>query len=90
MTSTMIRFRWGSDNGACFCPPKVCYDAVRNADGRYGTPMPPFSDLIEQGKFGEMVSLKGNQITHVPLSQSMRNLKTVDPELIRTAEIFYG
>ena len=47
-------------------------------------------DLIEQGKFGEMVSLKGNQITHVPLSQSMRNLKTVDPELIRTAEIFYG
>ena len=47
-------------------------------------------DLIEQGKFGEMVSLKGNQITHVPLSQSMRKLKTVDPELIRTAEIFYG
>ena len=47
-------------------------------------------DLIERGKFGEMVSLKGNQITHVPLSQSMRNLKTVDPELIRTAEIFYG
>jgi len=47
-------------------------------------------DLIERGKFGEMVSLKGNQITHLPLSQSMRNLKTVDPELIRTAEIFYG
>ena len=47
-------------------------------------------DLIEQGKCGEMVSLKGNQITHVPLSQSMRKLKTVDPELIRTAEIFYG
>ena len=47
-------------------------------------------DLIEQGKFGEMVSLKGNQITHVPLSQSMRKLKTVNPELIRTAEIFYG
>src|SRR5437762_11819605 len=33
-----------------FCPPKVCYDAVRNADGRHGTPMPPFSHLIEQGK----------------------------------------
>src|SRR2546422_908260 len=47
-------------------------------------------DLIEHGKFGEMVILTGNQITHVPLSQSMRNLKTVDPELIRTAEIFYG
>jgi len=33
-----------------FCPPKACYDAVRNADGRHGTPMPSFSDLIEQGK----------------------------------------
>src|SRR4029077_18602131 len=33
-----------------FCPPKVSYDPARNRDGRYGTPMPPFSDLIEQGK----------------------------------------
>ncbi len=33
-----------------FCPPKDCYDPVRNRDGRYGTPLPPFSSLIEQGK----------------------------------------
>ena len=33
-----------------FCPPKECYDPVRNRDGRYGTPLPPFSSLIEQGK----------------------------------------
>ena len=33
-----------------FCPPKECYDPVRNHDGRYGTPLPPFSSLIEQGK----------------------------------------
>ncbi len=32
-----------------FCPPKECYDPVANADGRYGTPLPPFADLIEQG-----------------------------------------
>ena len=30
-----------------FCPPKECYDPELNADGRYGTPLPPFSDLIE-------------------------------------------
>ena len=33
-----------------FCPPKECYDAKLNADGRHGTPLPPFSDLIEAGK----------------------------------------
>jgi hypothetical protein len=33
-----------------FCPPKECYDPKQNADGRYGTPLPPFSDLIETGK----------------------------------------
>jgi hypothetical protein len=33
-----------------FCPPKECYDPVANADGRFGTPLPPFAELIEQGK----------------------------------------
>ncbi len=33
-----------------FCPPKACYDAVANADGRFGVPLPPFAELIEQGK----------------------------------------
>jgi len=35
---------------ATFCPPKECYDADRNRDGRYGVPMPPFTQLLEQGK----------------------------------------
>jgi hypothetical protein len=33
-----------------FCPPKECYDPKINADGRYGRPLPPFSELIEAGK----------------------------------------
>ena len=33
-----------------FCPPKECYDPELNHDGRYGIPMPPFSQLLEQGK----------------------------------------
>jgi len=32
-----------------FCPPKETYDSVANADGRYGKPLPPFSELIEMG-----------------------------------------
>jgi hypothetical protein len=33
-----------------FCPPKAAYDPVANKDGRYGKPLPPFAELIEQGK----------------------------------------
>lgn len=33
-----------------FCPPKECYDSKVNADGRYGRPLPPLGNLIEQGK----------------------------------------
>ena len=32
-----------------FCPPRECYDPEANHDGRYGIPLPPFSDLIESG-----------------------------------------
>ncbi len=32
-----------------FCPPKAAYDPVLNHDGRYGRPLPPFEQLIEQG-----------------------------------------
>jgi len=35
---------------ATFCPPQECYDPKVNHDGRYGIPMPGFSDLLEQGK----------------------------------------
>ncbi len=33
-----------------FCPPRECYDPVANADGRYGTPLPPFTELVETGR----------------------------------------
>lgn len=33
-----------------FCPPKTTYDPVANKDGRYGTPLPPWAELLEQGK----------------------------------------
>jgi len=32
-----------------FCPPKEVYDPVANANGKFGRPLPPFSELIETG-----------------------------------------
>jgi 6-phosphofructokinase 1 len=47
-------------------------------------------DLIEEGKLGHMVCLKGNQITSIPLLEAMTQLKLVDEEWMRMAEIFEG
>jgi len=47
-------------------------------------------DLIEEGKLGHMVCLRGNQITSIPLVEAMTKLKLVDEEWIRLAEIFKG
>jgi ATP-dependent phosphofructokinase / diphosphate-dependent phosphofructokinase len=47
-------------------------------------------DLIEEGRFGHMVCLRGNQINSIPLGDAMAKLKRVGDEWIRTAEIFYG
>jgi hypothetical protein len=33
-----------------FCPPKETYDTEVNRNGRFGKPLPPFSELLEQGK----------------------------------------
>ena len=33
-----------------FCPPREAFDPIANADGRYGIPLPEFSQLIESGK----------------------------------------
>jgi hypothetical protein len=32
-----------------FCPPKQAYDPLANHDGRFGKPLPPLSELLEQG-----------------------------------------
>lgn len=45
-------------------------------------------DLIEQGKFGRMVSLQGRHVGDVDIAQAVQDLNRVDPDgdLVRTAE----
>ena len=35
--------------------------------------------LVADGKYGHMVSLRGSEITDVPIAEAIRNLKRVDP-----------
>jgi 6-phosphofructokinase 1 len=45
-------------------------------------------ELIEAGAFGQMVCLKGRQITSAPIEAAVRTLNLIDPagEMVRHAE----
>jgi 6-phosphofructokinase 1 len=47
-------------------------------------------ELIKNKKFGRMVALTGNKILDVPISDGVKELKTVDVELYNIAKEFFG
>ncbi|MEE9614203.1 MAG: 6-phosphofructokinase [Thermodesulfobacteriota bacterium] len=48
------------------------------------------AELIEEGKFGRMAALQGNSITDVSLEEAVGKTKTVDMEIYKIAEVFFG
>lgn len=48
------------------------------------------TDLVHQRKFGRMVALSGNQIVDVPVEAGVGELKTLDLDLYKIAEVFFG
>lgn len=47
-------------------------------------------EMIRAGEFGRMAALRGNRITSVPLDEAVGELKRLDEEIYRVAEIFFG
>jgi len=47
-------------------------------------------ELIKQENYGKMVALQGNKIVPVDLEVAVSKLKTVDMNLYRIAEVFFG
>ena len=47
-------------------------------------------DLVKEGKFGRMASLRGNEIIDVSLKEATTQLKTIDLKLYDIAKIFFG
>jgi ATP-dependent phosphofructokinase / diphosphate-dependent phosphofructokinase len=47
-------------------------------------------ETVHEGGFGQMVALQAGQIVRVPIAEAVKQLKTVDPELLEVAEVFYG
>ncbi|HEY9871630.1 MAG TPA: ATP-dependent 6-phosphofructokinase [Candidatus Obscuribacterales bacterium] len=48
------------------------------------------TDLVHQKKFGRMVALSGNKIVDVPVEAGVGELKTLDLDLYKIAEVFFG
>ncbi len=47
-------------------------------------------ELVREGRFGTMAALVGNRVDAVSLEEAVKSLKTVDMDLYRIAEIFFG
>ncbi len=47
-------------------------------------------DAVHDGDFETMVALRGERIERVPIVDALRELKTVDPELLAVAGVFFG
>jgi len=47
-------------------------------------------ELVKNKKFGRMVALTGNKISDVSISEAVKQLKTVDMELYKISQEFFG
>jgi 6-phosphofructokinase 1 len=47
-------------------------------------------DAVHDRAFGQMVALRGTRIVRVAMAEAVGRLKSVDPELLEVAEVFYG
>jgi len=47
-------------------------------------------DAVHEGDFGTMVALRGPDIVRVPLSDAVKELKTVDRRIYDVASVFFG
>ncbi len=47
-------------------------------------------DAAHEGDFGMMVALRGQSVERVLIADAVRELKTVDPELVEVASVFFG
>jgi 6-phosphofructokinase 1 len=47
-------------------------------------------EMVKAGEWGQMAALRGTQIVSVPLDEAVHNLKRLDEEIYRVAEVFFG
>jgi 6-phosphofructokinase 1 len=48
------------------------------------------TEMVKKGEFGKMAALSGDRIVAVPLEEAVNKTKTVNMEIFRIAEEFFG
>jgi 6-phosphofructokinase 1 len=48
------------------------------------------ADLVQEKKFGRMVALQGAKVVDVPVEDAVGELKTLDMDLYKMAQVFFG
>jgi 6-phosphofructokinase 1 len=46
--------------------------------------------MTREAKWGEMAAIRGNRIISVPLAEAVGDLKYLDEEIYKVAEVFFG
>jgi len=47
-------------------------------------------EIVRDERWGQMAAIRGNKITSVPLAEAVGELKYLDDEIYRVAEVFFG
>ena len=47
-------------------------------------------EMVRDSQWGQMVAVQGNKIVSVPLDQAVSQLKCLDEDIYRVAEVFFG
>jgi 6-phosphofructokinase 1 len=47
-------------------------------------------EMAQAGQYGQMAAIKGLLTTSVPLSEAVAEIKPIEPEIYRAAEVFFG
>ena len=47
-------------------------------------------EMVQAGEFGNMAALQGTKMVSVPLEEATREIKKLDIDFLRTAEVFFG
>jgi 6-phosphofructokinase 1 len=47
-------------------------------------------ELVKEGKFGKMVSLQNNKFGSVDIKDAVKKRKSIDPDLLEIAKVFFA
>lgn len=48
------------------------------------------ADMVHEGKFGRMAALRGTEIVDAPIAEALQKPKTINPQILEIAKVFFA